>query len=278
MLNIQEISFAYHPQRPLFSGLSLALPAGGICGLLGKNGSGKTSLLKMMAGLMFPASGDLNILSHQPSNRAPHFLEQVFFLPEDVVLPDMNAVQYEHCYARFYSAFNSEEFHKNLREFGLPKDQRLSQLSHGQKKKFLIIFGLATQAKLMLLDEPTNGLDIPSKAQFRQLLLAHATPDRLMIISTHQVHDVENIIDSVVVLNQGQIIFNQTLARVSEKLSFVVSDARPENALYSEKKMGGYFAVLPNTDGAETEVDLEGLFNTVLGDPQAIQTLFGGAA
>ena len=273
MLKLKHLFFSY-AHKPLFSDLNLNLEKGGVCGLLGKNGSGKTTLLKLIAGLAFADQGHAQVMGRDPSQRSPAFLENIYFLPEEMYLPRLTATQYRQCYATFYPRFDHDFFKKALKEFDLPSDKLLTSLSYGQKKKFLLSFGFAANTKLLILDEPTNGLDIPSKAQFRKLLASNISENRLFIISTHQVHDVENIIDSVVVLDEGKIIFHESMMEMSKKLDFVLESSVPGEAFYYEKRLWGYAAVMSNKSEVDSQIDLELFFNAVLTNKTQIQQLF----
>jgi len=218
MIALKDISFRYTRQEQLFHQLNLNLENNGICGLLGKNGAGKTTLLKIIAGLAFADEGTTQVLGHIPRKRHPNFLSEIYFLPEDFFVPALTAEQYENFYASFYPRFDHTLFLNNLAELELPHKKLLTQFSQGQKKKFMIAFALATHCSLIIFDEPTNGLDIPSKTQFRKLLAATIAENRLFIISTHQVHDVEKLIDRVIILDQGKIIYQQTLVEEETRI------------------------------------------------------------
>ncbi|MCD6047815.1 MAG: transporter related [Gammaproteobacteria bacterium] len=276
MIYLDELNFGYKKHNDLFHHLKLMLNAGSICGLLGENGSGKTTLLKILAGLIFPSSGNCQVMGQTPSKRLPQFLQELYFLPEDIYVPAITAEQYVNFYATFYPRFNHELLKQCLAEFEIPSQQLLTELSHGQKKKFLMSFGIATNCRLLIFDEPTNGLDIPSKSQFRKLLASNFHEDRLFIISTHQVHDVENLIDTVIIIENGEVIFQQSLENITQKLAFTEQADMPEinDYFYYEKKLGGYFIVKPNTGQQDTRVDLETLFNTVRTNKAKIQQYF----
>jgi len=263
MIQIKDLHFAYPRQQALFDGLSVNLEAGSITGLLGKNGAGKTSLLKLMAGLLHPTSGSLSVHGHIPQNRDVPMLCDVFLVPEEFYFPPVSINDYCKAYAPFYPGFDQELMDKIIVEFEMKAVSNLQRLSHGQKKKFLISFALATKCKLLVLDEPTNGLDIPSKALFRKILAGLLEEDQLVIISTHQVKDVENLIDKIIVLDNGRVIFQQTIAEISQKVSFISeTSANAEGAIYSEAVPGGYRLIVPQS-GDETAVDIELLFNAV---------------
>lgn len=193
MVNVQNVTFSYTKRTELLRNLSLKLEAGRIHGLLGKNGEGKSTLLKLISGLDFPKAGSINTLGFNPEKRHPEMLQEIFFLPEELPQMALSIASYENVYAPFYPNFSAEQFNSYLKEFDIEnKKSMLNKLSHGQKKKVFIAFGLATNTKLLLMDEPTNGLDIPSKGQFRRMVASAIDENRCLIISTHQVHDLRS--------------------------------------------------------------------------------------
>ena len=264
MVTIKDLKFQYSKkQLPIFEGLSCELDSGSIVGLLGKNGSGKTSLLKLMVGLLQPTEGSVRILNHEPSEREPSLLQDIYFLPEEFHQPSISIRKYVKANSGFYPRFNEELLNRLLTDFELPDVRQLNQFSYGQKKKFLIAFALSTKCKLLVFDEPTNGLDIPSKAIFRRVMAGSLDEDQLVIISTHQVRDVENLIDRVLMLEQGKFIMQKDLHEIASKLHFATtSTPYGENVLYHEMVPGGYKVITPQTDGSSS-VDIELLFNAI---------------
>jgi ABC-2 type transport system ATP-binding protein len=274
MLSIQDLSFSYR-SKLLFSQLDLSLSSGGICGLLGKNGAGKTSLLKLISGLLFPQKGHIKIIDETPSNRSAELLQNLFFIPEEFQLPPVSPQHYMWLFAPFYPKFDPIKYQSYLEKFELNPRTNLKKCSFGQRKKCLIAFGLSTNCHLTLLDEPTNGLDIPSKTQLRRSLASVLTEDRLFIIATHQVRDLETLIDPVVILDNGSIIFNHCLEEISQHLQVETLPCLPEsNVLYSEKKLDGFKTVLENTGETESFMDLETLFNTVINNHDKVSAIF----
>ena len=263
MIQIKDLHFAYPRQQALFNSLSVHLEAGSITGLLGKNGAGKTSLLKLLTGLLHPNSGELSVLDHDPRKREVSLLNDVFLVPEEFYFPSISISGYIKAYSPFYPRFDEPMMGRILTEFELHGESNLQKLSHGQKKKFLIAFALATRCRFLVLDEPTNGLDIPSKALFRKILAGSLDENQLVVISTHQVKDVENLIDKIIILDNGKVIFQRTIAEISQKVCFISgTSADVEGAIYSEAVPGGYRLMMPNGH-AETEVDIELLFNAI---------------
>ena len=279
MIQLQNINFHYKKKTPLFKELNLDIPTGNIYGLLGKNGAGKTSLLKLIGGLIFPKSGAINVMGFNPEERFPAFLSDLFFLPEELMVPTMKISTFERVYAPFYPRFDHDQFQQYLSEFSLSAEEKLTALSQGQKKKAIIAFGLATNSRLLILDEPTNGLDIPSKSLFRKLLTMAITDERTCIISTHQVRDMGVLMDPIIILDGGKIIFQNSVEAIAEKLQFEVTYSRgePSEVLYSERVPGGFMIVKENLDGEETEVDIEIFFNAMMENPDAIKALFAVA-
>jgi len=276
MISINNLSFGYPKKERLFQNMELQIPQGSIYGLLGKNGAGKTSLLKILSGLRYPLAGDCEVLEYHPQDRLVGFLQNIFILPEEYSVPSLEIGKFEKMYAPFYPGFDSKQFKTFLQEFELSYDTNLSALSMGQQKKFLLSFGLATNSRLLFLDEPTNGLDIPSKGQFRKMLAATANEENMIIISTHQVRDMENLIDSIIVLEDGKIIFNQSMGTVSKQLCFKIQTEKPNNdVIYSEETLGGYIVITENENSDETKFQLETLFNAIIANPEKINSPFG---
>jgi ABC-2 type transport system ATP-binding protein len=264
MVTIKDLQFNYSKKhQPLFEKLDCDLQAGSIVGLLGKNGAGKTTLLKLMIGLLRPTQGKVRIMDHQPAERQPSLLQEIFFLPEEFHHPGVSISNYVKANSGFYPRFDEGLLRRLISDFELPEGKSLNQLSYGQKKKFLISFGLSTKCRLLVLDEPTNGLDIPSKSIFRKVMAGSLDEDQLVIISTHQVRDVENLIDRVLMLERGRFIMQKNIYDISSKLHFATTvSADAENILYREIVPGGYKVITPQTEG-NSSVDIELLFNAI---------------
>ena len=277
MITIKNLEFSYSKQSKLLSNLSLQLEAGRIHGLLGKNGEGKSTLLKLISGLVFPKQGTVEVMGFTPQLRKPEMLQEIFFLPEELPHITLSIENYEKIYAPFYPTFSTEKFSEYLKEFDVDnKKAMLNKLSHGQKKKVMIAFGLATNTKLLLMDEPTNGLDIPSKGQFRRMVAAGIDENRCLIISTHQVHDLDSLIDNIIVMEKHEIVFNQSIENITEKLYFRVADRNDKNedVIYSEDTLRGLYQVCKNTTNEDSKLDIELLFNAITSNTKEITKLF----
>ena len=275
MININNISYRYPGQKkPVLSNFSLSLNEGRIYGLLGKNGTGKSTLLHLIAGLLRPQEGsvcsstgeaasDNNIATYK---RLPEVLSDLYIVSEDFELPAISLDEYVQLLLPFYPRFSREMLNSCLEAFELPRQMNLGQLSMGQKKKAYMSIALAANTRLLLMDEPTNGLDIPSKSQFRKVVAQCMADDRLIIVSTHQVHDVEQLLDHVLILSEEGMQLNASVADITDKYVFEVrpSGQLDDTIIYAEPSLQGNIVMARRETGeAETVVNLELLFNAV---------------
>lgn len=272
MITLKELSFSYSRKKEVLDRINLEVGSGHICGLLGKNGEGKTTLLNLLSGQIFPDQGSCLVLEEIPSERNARFLQQIFLLPEEISMPEVTAIEYIKMYAAFYPTFRDDICKACVESFEINLSDRLSKMSQGQRKKVAITLALAAHTPLLLMDEPTNGLDIPSKATFRRLVASLIDDNQTVIISTHQVRDLESLIDTVLILDQRQILLNKTLNEIGEKLYFG-SLLPEEKALYSEPTPQGTIGVTAREDKEETAVSLELLFNAAITYPKEIQRI-----
>jgi ABC-2 type transport system ATP-binding protein len=276
MIAIQNLSFGYNRKKLLYKNLTLTLEAGSIYGLLGKNGAGKSTLLKNLIGLLFPTDGSILVNGFTPKKRQPSFLETIYLIPEEVHVPSLTIHQYKNLFAPFYPNFNEEKFFSYLNQLDVKEQGKLNTLSFGQQKKFIIAFALACNTKVLLLDEPTNGLDIPSKIKFRKLIASVFNEDRMIFISTHQIRDLDNLIDRVIIVDNGELLLNASIGKISEKLCFknVNEVAGINKVLYSEESLKGFSIVAENTDREDSKVNLEHLFNAITENPAMAKAIF----
>jgi ABC-2 type transport system ATP-binding protein len=276
MIAIENLDFWYRKGRPVFQNLSLSLRAGHIYGLLGKNGAGKSTLLKSIAGLAFPAGGSCLVNGIRSSRRSVSLLEDVYFLPEEVYVPPLTPGQFLRNTASFYPRFSVTDFYSHLRTLDVDPAEVMSSLSFGQQKKAMIAFGLATNTSVLMMDEPTNGLDIPSKVQFRKLIASGLDEERCVIISTHQVRDLDSLIDTILVLDHHRIVVNRPVDELTEKLLFgVFPDTKGLDVLYEEESVRGKHAILRNLSGKYSKMDLELFFNAVTLEGDRLLTMLG---
>jgi ABC-2 type transport system ATP-binding protein len=277
MLQVENISFSYGRRKPeVLSDFSFSLEKGRVYGLLGKNGVGKSTLLYLMCGLLTPKHGRVLYHGVDMRRRLPETLRDVFLVPEEFDLPAVSLVQFVELNSPFYPNFSKEDMMTYLHLFEMDWNIHLGGLSMGQKKKVFMSFALATHTSLLLMDEPTNGLDIMAKSQFRKFIASGMSDERTIVISTHQVRDIDNVLDHVVIMNNSRVLLDESIVRVTERLAFVESDspALAEEALYKLPSVQGNSLLLPNREGVETKLNLELLFGAVLADPEKIKDLF----
>jgi ABC-2 type transport system ATP-binding protein len=276
MVEIKNLSFGYSRKKVLFDDFNLTLDSGRIYGLLGKNGAGKSTLLRTICGLLFPTTGTIEVNGFEPKKRQPAFLQSLYLIPEQTYVPRLSINRYVDLYAPFYPQFDRQQLRGYLDVLDVKGNPKLTDLSFGQQKKFIIAFGLACNTQMLIMDEPTNGLDIPSKSQFRKLMASALTDERIFIISTHQVRDLDNLIDQVVVVENGSVLLNASINEICEKLCFKLVHELPEpdKVLYSESSMMGHAVVMPNTEGVDTKVHLEYLFNAITAQPNKTKAIF----
>ena len=274
MIEIRNLDFMYK-KSPVFSNISLSFPQGNIYGLLGENGVGKTTLLKLICGLLRPSQGSVTIDGATSYDRHPDMLQRIVFLPDEVTRPDgKTPQQFVNELAPFYPNYAWGTFLHLMQELEVEPDRKFREMSFGQQKKSLIAASLSLGTDYVLFDEPTNGLDIPSKAQFRQILSRRFEERNTIIISTHQVKDVENLIDPIVILSNSGVLLDASVQRIQQKLFFEYGGEKRDDALYSEMQPGGWLNVIPNQSGEESQLNIEALFNAVLRNKNTIKELF----
>ena len=272
MINVKNLTFGYRGRARLYNDFSLSLGAGRIYGLLGSNGTGKSTLLKLICGVLTPKSGSVEVGGKHSNARNIETLRTIAIVPEEFSLPNVSVEEYARLTAPFYPTFDHNFFRKALAEFGVEGSQKFGRMSMGQRKKGLIAFAMACGTPILILDEPTNGLDITSKITFRRLLAEWATPERTAIISTHQVKDVENLLDHIVIIDHRGLVLDAPTYEISSRLRFSV-EANAEGALYSQPSLGGYSTVRENTTAEESNIDIEMLFGAATSAPAELQRI-----
>lgn len=273
MIRIEKLGFSYG-QVPVLKNITMNLEPGKIYGLLGENGVGKTTLLTLLAGLKKPLQGSIDIDGSTPYSRAPQVLENQFYLADEMLPVPMKAAEYARITGEFWPNYKQDTFEEIMELFENTSDKKMNEMSTGQLKKTYISLALALGCKYLFLDEPTNGLDIPSKAQFRSALMKYTGEDSTIVISTHQVRDLENIIDPIIILDRQDVLLNASLEEISRKLYFDYGTQLHPESLYSEQLPGGFIQVYPNAEGADSKVNIEALFNAVHHNKKFIKGLF----
>ena len=274
MINVENISYGYKSKHPIFNGISLEIGSG-IYGLLGENGVGKSTLMHLICGLLFPQNGRCSIDGENTAERHPELLSRYFFMPEEIQMPTESILQFAAHHSVFYPRFNREEFEQNLEELHIDKQCKLSSVSFGQQKKAMLAYAFALHTPYLILDEPTNGLDITSRQALKRIISRSLDDDSTLLISTHQAHDFENLLDYLIILGEGEVLLNRSLDEISTCLLFARTNTLPEDSIYSEQSLQGYFSILPNDDEEENTPDIELLYKAVLQEPERIKEIIG---
>ena len=273
MIEIKDLAFSYG-KTPILKSITTTLEEGRIYGLLGENGVGKTTLLTLLCGLKKVCSGSITTDGENPFDRTPTLLQNQFYLPDEVLPVAMKA----ECFAKergaFWPDYDHSKFLEIMKEFENDPAKKMNQMSAGQLKKTYISLALACGCKYIFMDEPTNGLDIPSKTQFRSAIMKYTSDDSTILISTHQVRDLENIIDPIIILDRQDVLLNASVEEITSKLYFDYGTQLHPESLYSEQLPGGFIQVYPNTTGEDSKINVEALFNAVHKNKELIKGMF----
>ena len=277
MLKISDLAFSYSGNGcKVFNDFSLSFEKGAVYGLLGLNGTGKSTLLYLLTGLLRPQQGSVLYKGEDVQKRLPSTLSDMFIVPEEFELPKMSIKRYAALHAGFYPRFSYEQLQKNLAMFGLDDSVVFNNLSMGQQKKAFMCYALATNTSLLVMDEPTNGLDIPSKSEFRRLIASNMTDDKTIIVSTHQVRDIDSLLDHIVIIDGSQVLLNASSDEICRRLLFAeqpISEPT-DGALFVQPSVAGNSVILPNEFDEESRLNLELLFNGVLAERNKFLALF----
>lgn len=273
MIEIKDLAFSYG-KTPILKSITTTLEEGRIYGLLGENGVGKTTLLTLLCGLKKVCSGSITTDGENPFDRTPTLLQNQFYLPDEVLPVAMKA----ECFAKergaFWPDYDHAKFLEIMKEFENDPAKKMNQMSAGQLKKTYISLALACGCKYIFMDEPTNGLDIPSKTQFRSAIMKYTSDDSTIVISTHQVRNLENIIDPIIILDRQDVLLNASVEEITSKLYFDYGTQLHPESLYSEQLPGGFIQVYPNTTGEDSKINVEALFNAVHKNKELIKGMF----
>ena len=216
MIKANNLTYGYSKTQPVLKHISLEMPAGHIYGLLGRNGVGKSTLLKVLSGALL-GQGEYTVGGKDPRKRQADFQQSVRLVPENEALYNITIAELAQVTRPLYPTFSDDIMHRALNEFDVPQDKRLTEMSLGQQKKALIALSLSCNTPYLLMDEPTNGMDIPSKSTFRRLVASMLDENRTIIISTHQVDDLEGLMDSVTIMENDGVLLSDSLENLGEK-------------------------------------------------------------
>jgi ABC-2 type transport system ATP-binding protein len=264
MIGLKDLSYRYGCTFYALRDINTNIP-NGIHLLLGENGAGKTTLLKMMSGLLLPTIGGAFVDGQNVAERRPEVMQNVFFVPEDCLMPARTINEFARVHSRFYPGFNAEDFRQNLADFAMTGDEPLGSLSLGMRKRANLAYVLSLHCSITLLDEPANGLDINAKKILRQMIMRTCSDDQTIVISTHTVWDLEQLFDGVIVLRQGRLVLSKMVYELAERIAFVTSPNHYTGALYEEVSMAGYRSIVQRRpEMQETAVDFNLLYSSLM--------------
>ena len=271
MIKVSELQFEYGRKR-VYENFSLSLNTPGVYGLFGRNGSGKSTLLKILAGLLFAHAGKVEVLGSNPAARLPGFLQQVYLVPEEFHLPDISLAALLKTHAPFYPGFSASDFASYVETFEIPAGKGFGSMSLGQKKKAVLAFALATHTPLLLMDEPTNGLDIMGRVQFKAIMGRPEHAGRVVIISTHQAHDLESLMSHVLFIDDGKLALSASMATLQHALQLGVCDdaAGCDGSIYREALGNQWAFVRTSHSGTASAVNLELLYKALSINKQGV--------
>ncbi|MCT1524588.1 ATP-binding cassette domain-containing protein [Sphingobacterium hotanense] len=271
MLSIKSLSYSYKKRQRVLDGISTTFQPGHIYGLLGLNGEGKTTLLKLMVGLLLPIEGNVFFGTLKSADRSAAYYNEVFYLSDSSKLPDMNIEAFGKIYGAFYTRYDHQEYINHLKSFNIPMENGLRGLSLGQHRKVHLAFALACNTSVLLMDEPSNGLDIPSKGIFRKLLAKSMSTDKIFVIATHQIRDVDNLFDHLLILNEGKLLIDANLFDLSKEYSITRTPEPEDEIVYSQQEFDGAVHLVKTTAPNEAKLDIEFLFNAFTQSNQTVE-------
>lgn len=276
MIKAEHLTFGYGKNKQVFNDFNLEIEKGKIVGLLGKNGTGKSTLLYIICGLLKPSHGNVTIKGIDIRRRLPQTLSDIYLVPEEFDLPNLSMKQFVKLNSGFYPNFSNETLSTYLNDFDLGMDINLGELSMGQKKKAYMCFALATNTSLLLMDEPTNGLDIPSKSQFRKVIASGMTDEKTIIISTHQVRDIDRLLDHITIIDGTEVLLDKSVKEITDRLYFCEQSMNEptDGTLFIQPSVQGNSIIMENKFWEESPMNLEVLFNAILAEKNKIQEVF----
>ena len=214
LVEIKELGKCYGKKK-VMNNLSLSLESGRIVGILGPNGSGKSTLIKMMAGVLKPTSGQITINGYPVGVNTKKI---VSYLPERTYLnPSMKVKEAVDYFADFYEDFSKQKALDMLEKFGINEQDKIKSLSKGTREKVQIVLVMSREAKLYLLDEPMGGVDPAARDYILRTIISNYNEDATVVITTHLISDIENVLDEVVFIKQGEVYLKESVDDIRTK-------------------------------------------------------------
>ena len=255
---------------------------GEILGILGANGAGKTTTLRILASVIKADEGQVCLDGADITGNLMDYRRHIGFLTSELKLEDYFTPNYLFDYFSKLYGVGEEQAAQRKKElfekFGIDKfaEVKVADMSTGMKQKISLVISIVHNPDIIIFDEPTNGLDIPGKSQFRKFIASGMSDDKTIVISTHQVRDIDKVLDHVLIMDDSRVLLDESTSNICDKLFFVESDDRElaKSALFAIPTIQGNYLILPNEKQDESELNLELLFNATLATPEEIARLF----
>lgn len=263
MITLCDASYSYPKKTDALTGITCEVHPG-IHLLMGANGTGKTTLLHLMAGLRYPTSGVCLLNGEELRLRRPSQLCRVQYFSPDMDFPESSVEKMVSRHAPFFPRFDAAMLSRNLAAFGIDPRRKFTSLSYGNAIKARLAYMLALRCEVLLLDEPTVGLDFDGRGQFGRLLMECVDEDQTVVVSTHSLSEFEPLYDSVMFLRDGHLLLQASFGKISRRVMSVVTATPPADAIYSEMRMGRCHSIVPaGEDDMDSAPDCTLLYNAL---------------
>lgn len=263
MITLRDASYSYPKKADALTGITCEVHPG-IHLLMGANGTGKTTLLHLMAALRYPTSGVCLLDGEELRLRRPSQLCRVQYFSPDMDFPESSVEKMVSRHAPFFPRFDAAMLSRNLAAFGIDSRRKFTSLSYGNAIKARLAYMLALRCEVLLLDEPTVGLDFEGRGQFGRLLMECIDEDQTVVVSTHSLSEFEPLYDSVMFLRDGCLLLQASFGKISRRVMSVVTATPPADAIYSEMRMGRCHSIVPaGEDDMDSAPDCTLLYNAL---------------
>jgi ABC-2 type transport system ATP-binding protein len=216
VISVNDLAVSFRGCDAL-KGISLSVPSGTVCALLGENGAGKTTLIRCLTGFLHPTRGSCRVLGLDPQHRALDVRRRIGYVSDAPALYDwMTVGEIGWFAASFYAAGFVERYRESVSHFQVPEDRRIKHLSKGQRAKVALALALAHDPELLILDEPTSGLDPLVRREFLESMIGRVAMGRTVLLSSHQIAEVERVADHVAILHEGKVKISESMSRLRE--------------------------------------------------------------
>ncbi len=210
MLALGHVTFGYSPGKPLIKEETLTFEPGKTYGIIGRNGSGKTTLMNLISGLLTGYRGSIQLNGMESKRRSRAFMESLYYIPESPVRSDLK-IRAFYQLGPSYPEWDREVFDALLKKNSLEEGMPLKSLSHGWLKRVYFYFGLSVRARLFLMDEVNDGMDMPAQKELVREMVAHHDPDRIVLLASHHMEECQSLLDDILVMEKGRVCYSGPL-------------------------------------------------------------------